>query len=122
MDQPVPPSQPVTPEKGRGPGKITNSLVALGSAAVFTVYAAGYLRTRAAAARFAVEAADLRTAIPPGATAGPPVEAEAPVSRAAPLDLATRMRRNRKAEWARRMVRENAVSAAEMLTARKAAV
>jgi uncharacterized protein with FMN-binding domain len=76
MDQQDPPPEPVAPEKGRGPSrKIANSLVALGSAAVLTVYAAGYLRTRSAAARFAVEAADLRTA---GPVAGPPAAAAAP--------------------------------------------
>ncbi|HEY3042574.1 MAG TPA: FMN-binding protein [Vicinamibacterales bacterium] len=75
MDQQAPPSEPVAPEKGRGPSKIANSLVALSSAAVLTVYAAGYLRTRSAAARFAVEAADLGTA---GPVAGAPVTAAAP--------------------------------------------
>src|SRR5437667_5500302 len=35
------------------------------------------------------------------------VEAEAPAARTTPLELTTRMRRNRKSEWARRMVREN---------------
>ena len=75
MDQPVRPSDLAAPEKGRSSGKITNSLVALSSAAILTVYAAGYVRTRAAADRFAVEAADLRTAAPRGgavATAAPP--------------------------------------------------
>ena len=69
MDQPDPRFVPATPEKGRGPSKMTNSLVALSSAAVLTVYAAGYLRTRSAADRFAVEAADLRTAVPVAGTA-----------------------------------------------------
>jgi uncharacterized protein with FMN-binding domain len=77
MGQQGPPSEPATPEKGRGPSsKIANSLVALGSAAVLTVYAAGYVRTRSAAARFAVEAADLRTA---GPVAGPPPAAAQPL-------------------------------------------
>ena len=76
MDQRNPPSEPAAPEKGRGPSsKIANSLVALSSAAVLTVYAAGYLRTRSAAARFAVEAADLRTA---GPVTGAPVAAAPP--------------------------------------------
>ena len=76
MDPQNPSSDSTSPEKGRGPGgKIANSLVALGSAAVLTVYAAGYVRTRSAAARFAVEAADLRTAVP---VAGPPAPAGAP--------------------------------------------
>ena len=43
-----------------------------------------------------------------------PVEAEVRPS-AAPLDLATRMRRNRKSEWARRMVRENVLTAADLI-------
>src|SRR5437867_3064875 len=77
MDQQGPSSGPPPLEKGRAPGgKIANSLVALSSAAVLTVYAAGYLRTRSAAARFAVvEAADGRTSAP---VAGPPALAEPP--------------------------------------------
>src|SRR4051794_39005672 len=43
----------------RGSQKAGNSLVALGSAAVLTVYAAGYLRTRPAAQR--LEVAEIRT-------------------------------------------------------------
>ena len=78
MDQPDRSAKPAPPEKGRAPGgKISNSLVALSSAAVLTVYAAGYVRTRSAAERFAVEAADLRTAVPfagAAATAAPPRE------------------------------------------------
>ena len=42
------------------------------------------------------------------------VEAEAP-ARAEPLELATRMRRNRKSEWARRMVRENVLTADDLI-------
>jgi uncharacterized protein with FMN-binding domain len=88
MDQQAPPSEPVAPEKGRGPSsKIANSLVALSSAAVLTVYAAGYLRTRSAAARFAVEAADLRTA---GPVAGAPVTAAAPPESGEVVKLAER--------------------------------
>jgi uncharacterized protein with FMN-binding domain len=40
--------------------KVANSLVALSSAAVLAVYAAGYVRTRSAADRFALLAADRR--------------------------------------------------------------
>ena len=40
------------------------------------------------------------------------VEAPAP---SAPLDLTTRMRRNRKSEWARRMVRENVLTADDLI-------
>ncbi|MGB9364458.1 MAG: porphobilinogen synthase [Xanthobacteraceae bacterium] len=44
-----------------------------------------------------------------------PVEVEAPAHSAPPLDLATRMRRNRKSEWARRMVRENVLTADDLI-------
>lgn len=40
-----------------------NNLVALGTAAVLTVYASGYLRTRSAAARFSAEAAERMPAV-----------------------------------------------------------
>jgi porphobilinogen synthase len=43
-----------------------------------------------------------------------PVEAEA-VTGGPPLDLTTRMRRNRKSEWTRRMVRENVVTADDLI-------
>src|SRR5256714_11729686 len=42
------------------------------------------------------------------------VQAEA-TAHATPLDLATRMRRNRKSEWARRMVRENVLTADDLI-------
>ena len=51
--------------------RVSNGLVALSSAAVLTAYAAGYLRTRPAAARFAV-AAERKPAGRPTATAAPP--------------------------------------------------
>src|SRR6185436_10580299 len=41
-----------------------------------------------------------------------PVEAR---SRVEPLELTTRMRRNRKSEWARRMVRENVLTADDLI-------
>jgi porphobilinogen synthase len=44
-----------------------------------------------------------------------PVEAEVPAARAQPLDLAVRMRRNRKSEWARRMVRENVLTTDDLI-------
>lgn len=55
---------------------LKQNLVALGSAAVLTVYAAGYARTREAAARFSDEGNDRRHAAPiaeerPAATATP---------------------------------------------------
>jgi porphobilinogen synthase len=40
---------------------------------------------------------------------------EAPAARAAPLDLAVRPRRNRRAEWARRMVRENVLTTDDLI-------
>ena len=51
---------------------------------------------------------------------GRPIEArlhpvETPAKAAAPLDLTTRMRRNRKSEWARRMVRENMLTADDLI-------
>jgi uncharacterized protein with FMN-binding domain len=52
-------------KQGSGPSKkIGNNLVALSSAAILTVYAAGYLRTRSAADRFTVPAAQRRSAGP----------------------------------------------------------
>ena len=44
-----------------------------------------------------------------------PVEAEAPAKATASLDLAIRPRRNRRAEWARRMVRENVLSTDDLI-------
>src|SRR5882672_8716380 len=41
-----------------------------------------------------------------------PVETEAPAER---LDLPTRLRRNRRSEWARRLVRENQLSADDLI-------
>jgi len=70
-----------------GNKKVANSLVALSSAAVLGVYSAGFVRTRAAAQRFA-EADQRRTPIraqapaaaTPVLTAAAPARAEAPVS------------------------------------------
>src|SRR3954468_20142205 len=50
--------------------------------------------------------------IEPGAW---PRRVEAPAEAASPLDLAVRMRRNRKSEWARRMVRENVLTANDLI-------
>ena len=67
----------VTAPKKRGSNlKVTNSLVALSSAAVLTVYTAGYLRTRPAAQRFAVESTQRRLQ-GPSAPAFPSPEAPA---------------------------------------------
>ena len=43
------------------------------------------------------------------------VEAETPAARATPLDLTTRMRRNRRSEWSRRMVRENVLTTDDLI-------
>lgn len=74
-------------------GKIPNSLVALSSAAVMAVYSAGYVKTRAAADRFAAQSFERRPARPvpsePVLTAAvvpvapksePPAAAAAPVA------------------------------------------
>jgi uncharacterized protein with FMN-binding domain len=64
--------------------KIAPSLVALSSAAVLTIYAAGYLRTRSAAEQFAVDGAQRRTAGPaeasPVALPAPPPADPVPAS------------------------------------------
>ena len=44
-----------------------------------------------------------------------PVEAKSPGRSAPPLDLTVRHRRNRKCEWARRMVRENVLTADDLI-------
>jgi porphobilinogen synthase len=44
-----------------------------------------------------------------------PAEAKAPADTAASLDLTTRPRRNRKTEWARRMVRENVLTTNDLI-------
>src|SRR5215467_4376251 len=44
-----------------------------------------------------------------------PLEAEAPAKAAPRLDLATRPRRNRRAEWARRLVREHTLDCADLI-------
>src|SRR6266705_1261415 len=44
-----------------------------------------------------------------------PMEAEAPAAPAAPLELARRPRRNRRAEWARRMVRETVLTTDDLI-------
>jgi uncharacterized protein with FMN-binding domain len=51
-------------EQRSASGKIGNSLVALSSAAILTVYTAGYLRTKSAADRLTVPAAQRRPANP----------------------------------------------------------
>jgi uncharacterized protein with FMN-binding domain len=56
MDEPVESGKPTKPW-------LRNNLVTLGSAAVFTVYSAGYFRTREAAQRFAGESVQRKSAV-----------------------------------------------------------
>ncbi len=44
-----------------------------------------------------------------------PIEADLSAARAAKLDLTVRMRRNRRAEWSRRMVRENVLTTDDLI-------
>lgn len=55
---------PAARSKGSG-GRIPNNLLALGSAAVMTIYSAGYLRTKSSADRFADEDGARRRPAPP---------------------------------------------------------
>jgi len=64
--------------------KVANSLLALSSAAVLAVYAAGYVRTRAAADRFTVQAEGRRPVIPPPDSSSAPPPVVAPISTPAP--------------------------------------
>jgi uncharacterized protein with FMN-binding domain len=70
--------------------KVANSLVALSSAAVLAVYTAGYVRTRSAADRFALQAAVRRPVIPAPPFAAPPsIDSRAATHIAAPPTAAT---------------------------------
>jgi uncharacterized protein with FMN-binding domain len=73
---------------GSGNKKIANSLVALSSAAILAVYAAGFMKTRAAAARMD-EASDARRPATLAPAAGKPDTPES-VGRTAGVALATR--------------------------------
>lgn len=65
--------------------RVANGLVALSAAAVLAVYSAGYVRTRAAADRFALQAEGRRPATPAPETAAQPVlESPKPPASAAP--------------------------------------
>ncbi|MDR3703198.1 MAG: FMN-binding protein [Candidatus Sulfopaludibacter sp.] len=73
--------------------KVANSLVALSSAAVLAVYAAGYSRTRSAASRLEAQAVERRPVVPlplPEASPAEPVQpsASVPVRAAAPTPIA----------------------------------
>lgn len=64
--------------------KVANSLVALSSAAVLAVYAAGYTRTRSAANRFEAESAERRPSVSRAAP-DPPAAEPSPAVPATPL-------------------------------------
>lgn len=70
---------------GKSGGKVANRLVALSSAAVLTVYSAGYLRTRAAAEK--LEAADRSRVVIPAApvVSAPPAAVPQHTTPAAPV-------------------------------------
>lgn len=70
--------------------KVANSLVALSSAAVLAVYSAGYLRTRGAADRFALQAAERRPPhlVPAVLPVALPVSTLAPDPKLQPADVA----------------------------------
>lgn len=101
-------TRPPAPREARGSSrKIGNTLAALSSAAVLAVYTAGYLRTRTAAEKFTVAAAQRRPPVPstpsleaggaapsvdisaivpsaPAAAPGPPSRVGEPLIRSAP--------------------------------------
>jgi uncharacterized protein with FMN-binding domain len=68
--------------------KVANSLVAISSAAVLTVYAAGFVRTKAAAERFAELSSDSRPRRAPTPTAAPQI-LEASLNTAPPMPAPT---------------------------------
>lgn len=63
--------------------RVTNNLVALGSAAVITVYSAGFIRTRPAAQRFA-QLSERRPAPATRVAAETPAPTPTPINRSAP--------------------------------------
>jgi len=74
-------------QTGKSTGRITNRLVALSSAAVLTIYAAGYLRTRGAAAE--LQAAERpRVVIPPAPAAGPAIASSVVIREPTPTPVA----------------------------------
>ena len=66
-------------------GRLTNPLVALSSAAVLTIYSAGYLRTRAAAEK--IQAADRSRVVVPAAPLAEPERVDVPAPVATPLSV-----------------------------------
>jgi uncharacterized protein with FMN-binding domain len=84
--------------ESRSNKKVANGLVALSSAAVLAVYAAGYQRTRTAADRFAVQAEGRRPALPAPPPAAPPMipaPASPPASSREPVKKPVRTERLR---------------------------
>ena len=71
--------------------KVANSLVALSSAAVLAVYTAGYLRTKSAADRFAVQAAVRRPSVTPAQAAPSKIDASPPATDAIAPPAPTRV-------------------------------
>jgi uncharacterized protein with FMN-binding domain len=69
--------------EGRLAAKAKNNLVALGSAAVFAVYGAGFMQTKAAAARLDDDTDDRRPPLP-GQRTGPVRPTDVPASSAVP--------------------------------------
>ncbi len=78
---PAPTKRPTNPAQ-RSKQLLANSLVALSSAAVFAVYAAGYARTAPAAADLAATAVPPTTPIDPTATIAPATATASPTSTA----------------------------------------
>jgi uncharacterized protein with FMN-binding domain len=74
-----------------GPGKkVANSLVALSSAAVLAVYAAGYTRTRSAASRLEAQSEERRPAISGPPRTAPLIAESLPIAARAPAPVAVR--------------------------------
>lgn len=82
--------QPAGQRNGHKTTRVTNGVVALGSAAVFAVYALGYARTKAASERFADDDAPRRRPAPVPAEAPAPTMSLPPLAEtAAPAPTAT---------------------------------
>jgi uncharacterized protein with FMN-binding domain len=79
----LPPAAPQSGRGSKGP-KIANRLIALSSAAVLTIYTAGYLRTRSAAEKLEAASAERRPARSALAPAAPAPVKGLPAAAAAP--------------------------------------
>ncbi|MEO8484208.1 MAG: FMN-binding protein [Acidobacteriota bacterium] len=80
----IPNSRPAGQRTGQKTTRVTNGLVALGSASVFAIYAIGYTRTKAASERFADDATPRRRPAPVPAEAPPPTMSLPPLAETAP--------------------------------------